>query len=154
MSKYDRYIGFILFSFGFIICVQSFRYPFGSLRLPGAGLFPLVASTFLMAIAIAIVIRTYWKKGEDHSPKEKFFPTREAPQRILLAFISLGAFRYLLPVMGLAPTTFLFIFFLGKYLADYDFKTSASLAAAAALLSYFIFQYLLKTPFPEGILGF
>jgi hypothetical protein len=149
----DRYIGVVLFSFGLVICVKSFAYPFGSLRSPGAGFFPLFFSFLLMTLAMAIVVHTFL--GENgKTTAVPFFAEKGGSQKVLFGILSLLAFRYTLPRIGLAPTTFLFVFFLGKYLAHYGWKANGALAVTAAALSYFIFQFLLKIPFPTGVFGF
>ncbi len=153
MSRMDRYIGVVLFSFGLVICAQSFAYPFGSLRSPGAGFFPLFFSLLLMTLAMAIVVHTFIQKSGKVSAVS-FFPEKGSSQRVLCGILSLLAFRYILPRIGLAPTTFLFVFFLGRYLAHYGWKANGALAVTAAALSYFIFQFLLKIPFPTGVFGF
>lgn len=154
MNRYDRYVGIVLFFFGLMIFINSFRYPLGSLRSPGAGFFPLFASLVLMGLAIAIAGSTFPRNVGAAMTGPSLFPTREAPRRIFITLLSLVAFRYLLPLMGLALTTFLFILFLSRYLAHYGLKISLPLALAAAFLSYFVFEYLLKIPFPRGLLGF
>lgn len=152
MNLIDRYIGLVLCALGCVFCVKSFAYPFGSLRSPGAGFFPLFFSLLLVTLAMAIVVNTFLGKKEEQSNVPSA-PAKGSAKNILLAILSLLGFRLLLPVIGFAPTTFLFIFFLGKYLAHYDWKATGVLALTAASLSYFIFQFLLKIPFPAGIFG-
>lgn len=148
MKRYDRIAGIILFSFGLIISIQSFSYPLGSLSLPGARLFPLLASISLMALSMAIVLNTYFKSDRKNGSIVSFFPAKEAPKRLGFAIFSLLAFRYLLPVVGFGPTTFLFIFFLGRYLAHYNLKICILLSLTTAFLSYFLFQVLLSITLP------
>lgn len=153
MEKIDRYIGIVLVSFGMLVFIKSFTYPFGSLRSPGAGFFPLFFSILLITLAAIIVAGSFLKKNKKIS-SDSFFESKDGFKKILLALLSLVGFRFALPQIGLALTTFLFILFLGKFLANYKWKTSGALALIVSIFSYFIFQSLLKIPFPEGVFGF
>jgi putative tricarboxylic transport membrane protein len=153
MKRIDCYIGIALFFFGIVICIKSFGYPFGSLRAPGAGFFPLFFSILLIILAAVIVANFLIGKNRNLSGNS-FFESKDGFKKILLAVLSLLGFRLALPRLGLALTTFLFIYSLGKFLAHYNWRTNGVLALTAAALSYYIFQSLLKIPFPVGIFGF
>jgi putative tricarboxylic transport membrane protein len=143
--------GIILFLFGLGICLKSLTYPIGSFQSPGGGLFPLLASILLMVLAVVMSIQTLFG-GE--GAKGKFFPAKESPKRIFLGLLSLVGFRYLLPVIGFGPSTFVFILFLSKVLGDYGWRGSLFISVLTALTSYFLFQVFLKVPMPRTLLGF
>ena len=114
MKNLDGLSATILFLLGLGIFLKSLTYPFGSLRSPGGGFFPLLASILLMGLSGSMTVQAFLKKEAGEASKASFFPGREALQRIFLSFLALLGFRYLLPVIGFGPSTFLFIFFLGK----------------------------------------
>ena len=153
MRDSDKITGAVLFLFGLTICLISLQYPIGTIHLPGAGLFPLLASTLLMMLSGSILVVAFLKKVEQGSPKASFFPSRETPRRIIYGFVSLLAFRYLLPLIGFAPATFLFIFFLGRFLGHYRLRVNIIFSAVTAFVSYYLFQILLKIPLPRGVFG-
>jgi hypothetical protein len=153
MVNLEKMSGALLFLFGLIIFLKSLDYPLGSLGLPGAGVFPLLASALLMALSISIIISSHMKRHERMIPKPTFFPAKETPKRIMFGFVSLLAFRYLLPLIGFAPSTFLFIFFLGKVLARYSLGVNVVFSVLTAFVSYYLFQVWLKIPLPKGLFG-
>ncbi len=154
MLNIDRICGIVLFSLGLGICLKSLTYPVGSFRSPGGGLFPLLASIILMALAGILTIQAFLKKEAKEKERAPFFSGKEAPKRIFLGFIALLGFRYLLPVIGLGPSTFIFIFFLAKFLGHYNWRVSIPFSLATAVAAYYLFQVWLKIPMPRTIIGF
>jgi hypothetical protein len=152
LRNLDVISGIVLFLFGLGIFLKSLRYPLGSLRAPGAGLFPLIASTILMIVSGFIVGHSALKKNVEEA-KSPFFQGKEAPKRILLGFSLLLMFRYLFPIIGFAPSAFCFISFLSKFLGHYNWKVSLLISTCSSLGSYFLFQVFLKIQMPLGIFG-
>jgi hypothetical protein len=106
-----------------------------------------------MGLSAGLTIKAFHEKGSERTHEHSFYPAKESPRRILLGFIALVGFRYVLPVIGFAPSTFLFIFFLAKTLGHYGWRTSISFGVGTALLAYYLFQAWLRIPTPIGILG-
>lgn len=150
----DRIAGIILFLFGLVICIESLSYQLKSAHSFGAFFLAMLASLFLMLLSGVMIINSFLKKDKSETPKAPFFIGKEAPKRILIGLISLLAFRYLLPVIGFGPSTFLFIFSLAIFLGHYNWKVSIFFSALTALVTYFLFQVFFKVPTPIGILGF
>ena len=154
MKNLDRLSGIILFLLGLGIFLKSLTYPIGSFRSPGGGLFPLLASILLMALAGSLILQAFWKKDKGEASPASFFSSKEAPKRILLTFIALLGFRYLIPIIGFGPSTFLFILFLGKFIGHYSWKVSIFFSLVTAVVAYYLFEVWLKIPMPRTIIGF
>jgi hypothetical protein len=154
MRYLDSVSGAILFFFGLVICLTSLRYPLGSLHSPGAGFFPLSASILLMALATVLVLTSFVKRKAMDGPKASFFSGKEAPRRILLAFLALVAYRYLLPILGFGPATFVFFSLVVKRLGHYSWRVSLLFSFLAALGAYSLFQVWLKVQMPVGMFNF
>ena len=152
MKKLDRFSGIILFLLGLAVFLKSLTYPIGSFRAPGGGLFPLLASIVLMILAAIMTLQAFWKKEEKDSSPASFLSSKDAPRRILCGFIALLGFRYLLPVIGFGPSTFLFILSLAKFLGHYSWKTSFFFSLLTAVAAYYLFQVWLKIPMPPALL--
>ncbi len=152
MKNLDRISGIILFALGLGVFLKSLTYPIGSFRSPGGGLFPLIASIILMILAGVMTMQAYFKKDSGEPGPTSFFTSKEAPKRILYGFISLLAFRYLLPVIGFGPSTFVLILMLAKFLGHYDWKVSILFSVVTAVVAYYLFQIWLKIPMPPSIL--
>jgi len=99
-------------------------------------------------------IQTFLRTEELKSGKDHFFSSKEAPKRIFLGFLALVGFRYLLPIVGFGPATFLFIFYLTKFLGNYNWKISSIFAGSTAICAYYLFQVWLRIPMPPAILKF
>jgi hypothetical protein len=72
---------------------------------------------------------------------------------IILTLAILFAFPFLLDLIGFAPTTFIFFAFLLRFIEPQRWFIILGGAGAAAVFSYFIFQFWLKIKFPIGMLG-
>lgn len=155
MKDLDRVSGVILFLFGLFIFFGSFRYRIGSITNPGAGLFPLILSILLIILSGVTIVNSYlqsFRRNEEVSISP-FFPQKVTPRRIFLALISMFAIRYLLPILGFMPSTFLFVLILVKSLGGYNWRSSFLVSALSALVSHFVFVMWLKLIFPIGIFG-
>lgn len=153
MRNLDRISGIIFFLLGLGICLKSLTYPMGSLSGPGAGLFPLLSSIIVMGLSGLMTAQTFLKKDTGEASKARFFPSKETPTRIFIAFMALLGFRYLLPIIGFGISTFIFIFFLVKFVGHFSWKVSIFFSVLAGLVAYYLFQVFLKIPFPRSILG-
>jgi putative tricarboxylic transport membrane protein len=152
--KYDRIGGTFLLLLGLTVFLTCLTYPIGSLSSPGAGLFPLLGSVILMILAVIMIVQTFLKKDLAESSPDRFFSSKEAPQRILTCFIALLAFRYLLPVIGFSPTTFVFILIASRFLGNYNWKVSLFFSLITSISVYYFFQVLLHVPMPTPMIGF
>jgi len=72
---------------------------------------------------------------------------------VLLSFGFLMIFRHLFPLLGFAPSTFIFIFSLARFLSRFGWRTSLFFGGSAAIGAYLLFQILLKIQAPRGIFG-
>jgi len=154
MKNRDRVTGIILFLLGLGVCWKSLTYPLGSLRRPGGGLFPLIASILLMGLSAIITTQAFLTKDSEKAVQAPFFPEKEAPQRICFGFAALLGYRYLLPVIGFAPSTCFFIFILSKFLGKYGWKVSIFFSLVTAVVAYYLFEVWLKIPMPRTIIRF
>jgi len=150
--KRDRISGILLFGLGLAVCLKSLTYPLGDFRRPGGGFFPLIASLFLMGFSALLTVQAFRaKSGEKETP---FFPEKEAPRRILMGFGALLGFRYLLPIIGFAPSAAVFILFLSRFLGRYSWVFSLVFAAITAGGAYYLFEVWLRIPMPRNLFGF
>ena len=152
--KSDRISGIVIFAMGAAVCVTSISYPIGTLQKPGGGFFPLIASILLLGLSGVFIFQSFTGKGGENSGVVSFFPGKEARKRILCGFAALLGYRYLIPVIGFAPATAVFIFFLGKFLEGYSWRRSIFFSVATAISAYYLFQVVLKIAMPIPLLKF
>ncbi len=149
----EKITGIFLLGLGLTVFLKSLTYPLGTLRRPGGGLFPLIASILLMGLSALLTLQAFRGKEVDKSSQSPFFPEKEAPRRILLGFAGLLAYRYLLPFIGFGVSTAVFIFFLSRFLGRYSWGMSVVFAVITAVSSYYLFQVWLKIPMPMPYFG-
>ncbi len=149
----EKITGIFLLGLGLAVFLKSLTYPLGTLRRPGGGFFPLIASVLLMGLSALLTLHAFRGKEVDKSFQFPFFPEKEAPRRVFLGFAGLLAYRYLLPVIGFAVSTAVFIFFLSRFLARYSWLMSVVFAVITAVISYYLFQVWLKIPMPMPYFG-
>jgi hypothetical protein len=149
----EKITGIFLFGLGLAVFLKSLTYPLGTLRKPGGGLFPLIASVLLMGLSALLTLQAFWGKEVEKSSQSPFFPEKDTPRRILLGFAGLLVYRYLLPVIGFAASTAVFIFFLSRFLGKYSWVRSVVFAVITAVVSFYLFQVWLKIPMPMPYFG-
>lgn len=146
--KSDRISGIIIFAIGMAVFVASLSYPIGTLQKPGGGFFPLLASVLLLGLSAVFTFQSFLARKDENAGEVPFFPGKGARKRIILGVVALLGYRYLIPVVGFAPATAMFIFFLGKFLESYTWKKSIFFSAATAFSAYYLFQVVLKIAMP------
>jgi len=150
--KSDRISGIVIFAIGAAVCLASLSYPIGTLPKPGGGFFPLLASILLLGLSAVFIFQSFTAKGGKNFSAVSFFPGKEAAKRILCGFAALLGYRYLIPVIGFAPATAVFIFFLGRFMERYTWQKSVFFSLATAILAYYLFQVVLKISMPIPLL--
>ncbi len=151
--KREKITGIFLFALGLAVFIKSLTYPLGTLHKPGGGFFPVIASVLLMGLSAFLTLQAFRGKALDASSGTPFFPEKDAPRRVLLGFAGLLGYRYLLPVIGFAPSTGVFIFCLSRFLAKYGWGISGIFAVLTAVAAHYLFQVWLKIPMPPTLFG-
>jgi hypothetical protein len=147
----DRISGIVFSLIGAAVLVASLNYPVGTLQKPGGGFFPLLAAALLLVLSVVFTFESFTRHTDTrHAPP--FFPAHETPRRILLGLAALVAYRYLIPVVGFAPSTALFIFALSRFLENASWIRSLVFAVATGAASYYLFQAVLKIQMPVPML--
>jgi len=152
--KSDRISGIVIFAIGAGVLVASLSYPIGTLRNPGGGFFPLLASILLLVLSAVFTLQSFTTREGANPSAVAFSLGKEARERVILGVVGLLGYRYLIPVVGFAPATGVFIFFLGRFLESYTWKKSVFFSAATAVSAYYLFQVVLKIPMPIPMIKF
>jgi putative tricarboxylic transport membrane protein len=133
---------------GVWICVEALQVPFGSLRMPGAGFFPLVLGVVLGALAVILF-------GTDlASPAAG--STRIWPERreVLYVLASLIAAVWLFDRAGFLLTMALFLGVSIKVLGHMSWLTTVVVAVVGSVTAFWVFGRLLQINLPGGLLRF
>lgn len=136
----------LLVGVGFI--TGGFRYGFGTWHEPGPGLLPVVFGTVLgvLSLVLFIVSLIAGEKPE----KKSFWEAKGSWRTVLAVSLSLLGYMILFKPLGFVLATFLFLFFLLKFIGKKGWILSISLALVISFFCYGFFSYLLGTPLPQG----
>lgn len=128
------YLAAIALAFG----LSSLRYTIGEFSRPGPGLFPLMISSFLLLIALAVIVRSFFVERE-----ALHFPLKN----ITLLLASLCSFalvsHFVNMTLGIVVMVFICTLAGESYSVWRNIKISAVLVAMA-----FAFQHLLGLNLP------
>jgi len=133
---------------GVWICVEALQVPVGSLRMPGAGFFPLVLGVTLSVLAI-ILLGTEWVSREVSS-------TRVWPDRpeVLYLMGTLVVAVWLFDRAGFLLTMALFLAVATKVLGRGRWLTVVVTAVIGSVTAYWVFGRLLQISLPGSMLPF
>jgi len=133
MNNQQLIKGLVLTGVALLFGLASMRYSMGSFTRPGPGLFPLIISGILLAIALATIVRSRFL---ERKPMEFKF------KNIALIMLSLCGFALLSELVDmLAGITFLVFvsgFGAAKYSLVRNLKILAGLVAIAWALEHFL----------------
>ena len=90
----------------------------------------------------------------DRDPGAPWLPQGEGLRRLLLVVGVTIAFVALLPVLGMALGTALFITVLMRLVERHRWPLTLAVALCTTGFNYMVFTFWLKVPFPLGVLGF
>ena len=84
---------------------------------------------------------------------DAWLPRGDGLRRLALVIGATVAFVVLLPLLGMALSTALFIVVLLRRLERHPWPLSLAVAAGVTAVNYLVFTYWLKVPFPVGVFG-
>lgn len=149
MNRYDKISSLIWFMVSIGIILGSLNYPFGSFSHPGPAFLPLF-SGIVMAVLSLIVFFQAMQRSQKEEKGEPFL-TNQWPKLVAALFI-LIAYSFLLNYMGYPLTTFIFMLFSLKVVEPKRWRTALLESALAVIISYTLFEIILKVHLPKGSL--
>jgi putative tricarboxylic transport membrane protein len=151
MERKKLVTSIVLVTLAAISIEEAVRLPFGSLRTPQSGFWPLILAIVLTFLSLIHFGNTVKERAEKGTP---FWAESQAWKKIGLVVGSLVAFAFLFEPLGYLITVFLLIGFLLRVIKPLRWWLVLVVAFLSSVLSYLIFGGLLSTPLPSGILGF
>lgn len=152
--KRDELIGCgIVFLFGGITTVLSWRMPIGTFRMAGSGLFPLCLGILLMILSLLYLLSLlFGKKGAPPEQKPDAAIPANAPQVLKFLGITVGAV-FCLGIFGYPAFCLLIMWLLLWILGVRRPVPLWGISLATAVGSYLLFVRFLKIPLPKGLIG-
>jgi putative tricarboxylic transport membrane protein len=145
-SRPDRLSGSVIILAGGFAIFEASRLPFGTLRAPDAGFFPLCLSVLLLVAGAAIVLRSYTAAPE---------PLQFTPQTwyVLVAAITFVLYAFTVQTVGFIVSTIAALLLLMRGLGGMSWTRAVIIGVPAVVLSYLGFLQL-GVPLPRGFLPF
>jgi putative tricarboxylic transport membrane protein len=121
--------------------ILAYGYGLGSLRRPGAGLWPFVISVVIVLLALTLLV-----VGRQLTDSEAFSRSSVLPVVGILTFLALGA---LMPTIGFEiPSLALCVVWL-RFLGGESWRSTVAVSICTVAAFYFLFLYGLSIPLPH-----
>jgi len=139
-----------------LACLASFfffeagRLNFGNMRVPQTGFFPKTLLVLVLVLSLCLLVQTL--RQAETETRSQPIPS-EGWIRIGATLATLLGFALLLEWLGFFVSTFLLMVLLLRAIEAMRWPKVIVLALVTALVSYFLFAWLLGVPLPAGVLG-
>ena len=151
MRRFRMIAGLVIMAFAAFIYFASSKLPFGTLRKPGAGLFPSGLSALLFFLALMFILKTVFKESPKDCPGTLWKGLQW--QRVPYTLAGILAYALLLEHLGYFVCTWVLLgcLFWGEGIKR---KCIAIVGAlTVSVVTYLVFKRLLGVQLPSGILG-
>ncbi|WP_371380044.1 tripartite tricarboxylate transporter TctB family protein [Sporomusa aerivorans] len=129
---------------GYLLVAGSL--PLGTLKAPGAGLFPLIIGILWAAVSLFALAN---RRGEENNGDS---PDGADSARVFKVSAAIVIYTLLLPVIGFSLSTFLTLMYVSYLMGNHSRVTCLGFSLAGVFLSVLIFQWLLQLSLPEPLL--
>lgn len=146
LSHPDCISGAVLVVFAIVALFDAWKLPFGSVRAPDAGFFPLSLSVLLLLFGGGIVVGSFIKNGE-----RARFSARSWP--VAIAAAAFVVYALVLSKAGFVLATIAVMLLVMRGLGGMSWKQALLIAVPSVVLSYVAFVQL-GVPLPRGPLPF
>jgi hypothetical protein len=143
----DHLAGGAFVAAGLIVYAVSGDLPFGSMAMPGAGMLPKLVIALLIAFGLVLFVRAA------DSPPFADIRWDDLPHAVRVVVVTAAAIALYEPA-GFLLTMTAMLFALIFIVERKPFLPAAAFSVGVTALAYFLFNTLLKSPLPRGILGF
>jgi putative tricarboxylic transport membrane protein len=151
VRRADRVGAVLLLLFGVWFAAVALRnYTYWGATGPGSGFFPFWLGLAMAALATLLLVRAV----REPDPGPAWAPRGRGALRFLGVLGGCVAFVLLMPWLGMALTTVLFLLGILRLLEGHSWAAALGIALGAAGLNWAVFAYWLRVPFPAGVLGF
>jgi putative tricarboxylic transport membrane protein len=152
MNKADQWSGLVLSILAAFICWGAIHLPYGSIRNPGPGFYPLWLGIILGGMSIGLIINTTRQK-EGARVLRDIVSEKIRWWKVLLTVVALVFYGCVMNYIGFLLVTFLFMAFLLRSIDPQLWKAVFGWAFVGSGGSYLIFDIWMKLRLPKGFLG-
>jgi len=146
----NRISGFVVLLLGTCILWQGKTLEMGTFKRPGPGLFPFILAIILITLSFFLII----PKDRKERLEKPSSPWSKNAKQLVLVYVFLLAYFFFLQYLGFMIAGFLLMVFLYTNISSLKWYIAVPSAFISIGASYLIFEVLLKSYLPKGILGF
>jgi putative tricarboxylic transport membrane protein len=146
MKTRDLISGIFWIGFGAVFTIGGLQQGLVRQGIPGPGSLPFVVGLILIGLAVVIFVQALWSPS---SLKMKFFPRDDSFARLMMALLAIFIYGFFLKPAGFVLTTFVFLFFVLRWVGREKWITVFSFSLLTAVLSYLLFSAL-QVELPRG----
>jgi putative tricarboxylic transport membrane protein len=151
VRRADRIGAVLLLLFGVWFAAVALRnYKYWTATGPGSGFFPFWLGLAMAVLAALLLVRA----ARETEPGADWLPRGRGAVRFLGVLAGVVAFLVLLPWLGMAVTTLLFLVGILRLLERHSWPAAVTIALGTAVVNWAVFAWWLQVPFPTGVLGF
>jgi len=152
MNKADQWSGLVLFILAAFICWGAILLPYGNIRNPGPGFYPLWLGIILGGMSLGLIVTTTRQK-EGARILRDIVSEKIRWWKILLVVAALVLYGCLMNHIGFLLVTFLLMAFLLRSIDPQPWKAVIGWAVLGSVGSYLIFEVWMKLRLPKGFFG-
>ncbi len=150
MRRHDLISSMVLFAIGLFIIFYAPQFGLGSLSVPGPGFMPFLSGIVICGFSIITFLRAFLSKS---AGVEKIWANVKLKE-IILTLAMLIVYTLFLKRLGFIICTFFLILILVRLAASRSWLSSIFIGGLSSILSYLLFETLLRAQLPRGIFGF
>jgi putative tricarboxylic transport membrane protein len=149
LTKAERVTSLLFIMLAVLIGFESRKYPLGALDNPGPGFLPLLLAVAMAGMSVSLSVKAWKNKRANDS--SLFWPEKGGLFKVSVAFLTIILFTALLNMTGYMMNIFFLFLILLRPIGRQRWVWSISIALAATLVSYFLFDKWLMVPLPRGM---
>ena len=139
--------------FGILICFGSVRLSLGDFHNPGPGFLPFITGAILTGLSFVVLVQS-GRGGKTKTEPKPFIVDRQRAWKATLTVIALLAYAIGMDYLGFLFSTTIFLGFILWVVEPQRWYIVIFGSVLAAVISFTIFEILLKSPLPRGIFEF
>lgn len=148
MCKADLYSSFFWLIFSLYALIHSYFLKLTSWEGPGPGYFPFGASLLFVVMSMVVFIKSLRRKPRND---EVIFEKESGWRNVPLVLLAMLLFSILFNHLGFTICTFLLYLFFLRMIAMKSWVKAVTVSLSITVVSYFLFNVLLKAHLPKGI---
>jgi len=152
MKKSDQWSGVVFLLIAVLICLGAANLPYGNIRTPGPGFFPLWIGIILGSMSIGLIVKPTTQREKANMIKE-LLSEKVRWVKVLFVIVCLILYGALMKYIGFLVITFLFIAFLLRFVDPQPWRKVIGWALIGSTGCYLIFEVWIKLRLPKGFFG-